>query len=528
MNFLPSHIATTAFLALFGPLAAQGDPIRLHGIETAYLLPERTFEFRLGSHQANPPGQKVGTGLQVYEGGASYRGGDWQFGVRFSSYDDMPAGPIDGGAFGHLSLIGLGLDVKRQLLSTDNLAWAIAASIEGLSFGSRLPYDDSTDHLSGSIHAPITFRLSPSLQAHLDPSIVKLPNQLKGGDGFGTNAFLGTALSWQAASRVMAYAEVEAPLFGRGNTFDTNGDIAKALAWSLGARIRIAPAADLDLYVSNRVAGTPASSGLVLPPMGEVPMFGAQILYQPGRRDSSFKSAPLEAARPFDGFLVRSAAVLFPGSLSLESGYGSSGSRLQSITVSMDEGLEFDGLLERQLNAASDYDTPPGTDPLFMLGGRLQVLYPSLRAPVWGSAGILAGRTLDFETRPWDPGRPTVGFIYGDVSVSRQIEKTLTLTMQARATAWRQEFMAGFGGGVVYRLTDSLDAVAEASVNQIGPLVWASGLRWQVSDRTSASIFGTNAIGDHGHGSMMASDRPQLQLKIVKSFNLPKIFQINN
>ena len=162
--------------------------------------------------------------------------------------------------------------------------------------------------------------------------------------------------------------------------------------------------------------------------------------------------------------------------------------------------------------------------PLFMLGGRLQLLYPSSVVPVWASAGILAGRTWDFDTMPWAPQRPTMGFIYGDIALSRQYERNLTLTLQARATAWANEFLAGFGGGIVYGLTNAIDAVAEASVNTSGPLVWTSGLRWNVSDRTSASIFGTNAIGDNGHGSMMGSDHPQLQLKIVRRLNLPKIF----
>jgi len=513
------------FLLCVLPFGANGSPSRLHSIETGRLLTPTTLEFRLGSHQDTVSG--MGTGLQVYEASADYSFDALQVGLRFSSYDDMPPPPMTQD-FGHLSLIGVGLNIKKALVQTDKLGWSIVGSVEGLAFGSRIPVDDSTDHLSWSVHSPITFSINQNLDLHFDPSFVDLPDQFKGGEGFGKGLFLGAGLSWQANERLLNYFEFTNLISGIGNTFDADGGLTNSLAWTVGTRIQVAEAGQLDIYASNRVAGTDASSGLVLPPGGSTTMFGAQFIYQPGRRDSSFKSAPLEAARPFDGFLVRSGAVLFPGSLSLESGYGTSGSRLLSVTVSMDEGLEFDGLLERQLTAASDYDTPPGTDPLFMLGGRLQVLYPSLRAPVWGSAGILAGRTLDFETMPWEPGRPTVGFIYGDVSVSRQIEKTLTLTMQARATAWGQEFMAGFGGGVVYRLTDSLDAVAEASVNQIGPLVWASGLRWQVSDRTSASIFGTNAIGDHGQGSMMASDRPQLQLKIVRRFNLPKIFQINN
>ena len=469
----------------------------------------------------------MGTGLQVYEASADYSFDALQVGLRFSSYDDMPPPPMTQD-FGHLSLIGIGLNIKKALVQTDKLGWSVVGSVEGLSFGSRSPSDDSTDHLSWAVHSPITISINQDLDLHFDPSVVDLPDQFKGGEGFGKALFLGAGLSWQASERLLTYFELTNLISGSGNTFDADGRLSNSLAWTVGTRIQVAEAGQLDIYATNRVAGTDASSGLVLPPDGSTTMLGAQFIYQPGRRDSRFKSAPLEATRPMDGFLIRSGSVLSSDSLNLQSGYGSGGSRLQSITVSMDEGLEFHGLLERQLTASSDYDTPPGTDPLFMLGGRLQVLYPSLGAPVWASAGILAGRTLDFDTMPWEPGRPTVGFIYGDISVSRQIEKTLTLTMQARATAWRQEFMAGFGGGIVYRLTDSLDAVAEASVNQIGPLVWASGLRWQVSDRTSASIFGTNAIGDHGHGSMMASDRPQLQLKIATSFHLSKIFSLSN
>jgi hypothetical protein len=514
MRALLSRVTAVAAAVLLGPLPASGDPIRLHGVETAHLLPEKALEFRLGSHQANPPVQGVATGLQVYEGGASYRRGDWQLGARFSVYDDVPAGVIDGGAFGHLSLIGLGFDAKRQLIATDTLAWAIAASVEGLSFGSRTPHDDSADHLSGSISAPITLRLTPSLQAHLDPSIVKLPSQLKGGDGFGANAFLGAALSWQATPRVVTFAEVEVPLLGRGNTVDTGGEIAKAVAWSLGARIRIAPSADLDVYVSNRVAGTAASSGLVLPPMGVSPMFGAQLLYQPGRRDTTFPAVSTDVRRPSEGFIVRSGAVVPASTWDLRLASGLPGTFSGALSYSPDPGLQIDAVLERHAAASADYDEPPGRDPLFQFGGRFQALAPSGAWPIWLSAGGLAGRTYDFETRPWEPGRPTVGFIYADVSATAVLGEGLTVTLAPRAAAWRNEVIAGLGLGATLEIFRSLEVVAEASVNTSGPVTWASGLRWGGSGRLSASAFATNAIGLYGHGSILAAPNPRLEVKL--------------
>ncbi len=519
MKFFVTRSCAAFLLVLSGAIAVRAEPIRLHGVETAYLLPDKSFEFRLGSHQANPAGQKVGTGLQVYEGGVAYRGeSDWQFGVRFSSYDDMPAGVIDGGDFGHLSLIGFGLDAKRDLIASEYFSWAISASIEALAFGSRIPEDDSTDHISGSISAPMSIRLSPNLKAHIDPSIAKLPNELKGGEGFGLNVFLGAGLSWQANTRVMAYAEIDAPLFGRGNTVDTDGDIAPALAWSLGTRIRIAPAADLDIYASNRVAGTSASSGLVLPPMGEVPSFGAQILYQPGRQDPAFLPTPANLLRPEAGFLLRNGAIMPANTWDLAVAAGHEGSFSGALSYSPDPGLQLDVILERHAVASNDYSVPPGTDPLFQVGGRFQAIAPSATWPLWVSAGILAGRTLDFETRPWEPGRPTVGFIYADASATVVLEGGPSITLQPRAAAWRNEMIGGLGVGATFDLGEKLDVVAEASLNTSGPVTWASGFRWQGSEHLSVSAFATNAIGHHGHGSILAAQSPRLEVKLEAKF----------
>lgn len=508
---LAGLLAAAAPLCLSAPVA-RADETRLHDVEAGHVLPVGTTEFRLGSRQAGT-GSLAGTGLQVYEGSVAYRGqGPWQLGARFSVYDDPPPSPV-GGSLANMSIIAVGVDAKREIGRSGNLSWAIAGSVEGLRYSTAatgtVPAGSGSDFLVGSVHLPASVRFSPGLTAYLDPYVAFLPADFPAGPGFGTTAFVGAGAAWQAAPVLSFYAEAHVPVAGRGNTLNTAGAVTRATAWTVGARLRVAPAADLDIHASNRVAGTLATSGLVLPPGGDETMVGVNLVYRPGRGlDTAGPRLVGTGLRPLPGLMLRSGAILPVGTRRIAFAAGTRGTGSASLALAPDPGLQFDAILERHaIVSAGGGVVAPEIDTRYMLGGRLQ-LAAGGQSPVWLAAGILAGR---------DIRKPTVGVIYGEATASVGLSKRLSATVQAHGAAWGGSDVVGLGLGLGAAVTNDLSLHAEASVNGDARDTWAVGMRWQGGGGLAAAATVTNAVGLHGHGTLLAGTGPRVVLGFEKS-----------
>ncbi|SMX23625.1 hypothetical protein [Boseongicola aestuarii] len=496
-------------LAILAPIQAQAQDIRFHGVETGDLLREETLELRFGWHQSNSE-TTGGTGQQVYESGIAYRGtGEWQLGARVSVYDDPPPAAI-GGSLANLSILSIGVEAKRSFIETERLSGAVTASFEGFRYASGLSKSDiEIDTVVGSLHAPVSLSLTPKLRAHIDPAVAFLPDRMNGGDGFGTTAFLGTALSWEATDRVTAYAEATYQVAGRGNTFDASGAIVRDLAWSAGARIQVAPAADLDLYVTNRAGGTMATSGLTLPPNGDQTLFGAQLVYRPGQDREPRPETDQNAVRPPDGLMLRSGAILPLETRRLIASAGTGGAATLGISTSPDTGLQFDVFLERHAEASADQvSVAPGPNR-YMLGGRLQLHEPTAALPVWIAAGVFAGR----ETEP-----PGAGAFYGELTASKTLRSGYSVRVQPHIAAWGDQRRVGLGLGISRPVSDTLELIGEFSLNGSREDTWATGIRWNRQNALSFTAFATNSIGLQGHGTMIAAKEPRLQVSLERSF----------
>ncbi|RMH48336.1 MAG: hypothetical protein D6688_02095 [Alphaproteobacteria bacterium] len=501
-----------AVAALHVPGDAGAEEIRLHDVEAGVVLPMDTTEFRLGSRQAGT-GSLAGTGLQVYEGAVARRGqGPWQLGARFSVYDDPPPRPV-GGSLANMSIIAVGVDAKREIGRSGNLSWAVAGSIEGLRYSTAatgtVPAGANSDFLVGSVHLPASVRFSPALTAYFDPYIAFLPQDFPAGPGFGTNGFLGAGAAWRAAPVLSFYAEAHVPVAGRGNTLNAAGAVTRATAWTVGARLRVAPAADLDIHASNRVAGTLATSGLVLPPGGDKAMVGVTLVYRPGQgRDTAGPRLVGSGPRPLQGLMLRSGAILPQGTRRIAFAAGTRGTGSASLALVPDPGLQFDAILEKHATAAPGGGVvAPEIDTRYMLGGRLQLAAGGAR-PVWLAAGILAGR---------DIRKPTVGVIYAETTASVSLSRRLSATVQAHGAAWGGADVLGLGMGLGAAVTDALSLHAEASVNGDVADTWALGLRWRGGQGLAATAAVTNAIGLHGHGTLLAGTGPRVVLGFEKS-----------
>lgn len=502
-------------------LSVLEGPAPRHGaIETGDLLRPGALELRFGSHQT-APGTAVGTGRQVYTGGMTWRGdADLQFGLAAQVHDDPPEAPV-GGLSPNITLLGLAGDVKWPILSTGRLSFAAAASLEAMRLDTELfgtpASGGAGDRVIGSLSFPLTYLLTPTLRAHLAPSLAVLPDALNGRDFFGASARLGAGATWQPARRLQAYGGALMPLGPGGNTLSETGEIERTPVWTLGARYAVTPRAAVDLFASNGLGATPATRHLTSFGDGSSPLFGAMLSYTPGRLASGRESyrpadggAPIEGTRAVgDGLTLASGDTLPAGRLSIGSHAGTSGSAGLSLRYSPDRDLEFEALLERYGEDGSvGPDRNPSGDPRYMLGGRLRLLDQALGDPVSLSVRALAGRDVE---------RPTVGVFYLALPMSRRLGEASSLTLSPRLASLGETTILGLGTGMTQALTERLRLLGEMTAVDGGePAVWAAGLQYDLfpKRKIGLEISAGNAIGTQGLGAMVAQEEPILRLGI--------------
>jgi hypothetical protein len=205
-------------------------------------------------------------------------------GLPIGSPSDTPFAAFGGGY----------VQAKYQVIRGERLRLSVAGSFELLATASSFPLFTNNPGQSrrtfkwspvGAIQLPISYTITRGLQAHFTPTLAILPEELRGGDFYGTSFILGGGLSWQPIRLVGFFADVNYPVGPGGNTVRSDdGDIVRRPVWSGGVRFNLPEFnkinVSLDLYATNAMGITPATRALSQLPNSDQVSFSSNLTFR--------------------------------------------------------------------------------------------------------------------------------------------------------------------------------------------------------------------------------------------------------
>jgi hypothetical protein len=183
---------------------------------------------------------------------------------------------------------------KYQVIGGDRLRMSVAGSFELLANASSFPLFTNNPAQNrrtfkwspvGAIQLPISYKITRGLQAHFTPTLAILPEEIRGGEFYGTSFILGGGLSWQPVRLVGFFADVNYPVGPGGNTVRSeDGDIVRRPVWSGGVRFNLPEFnrvnISLDLYATNAMGTTPATRALSQLPNSDQVSFSSNLTFR--------------------------------------------------------------------------------------------------------------------------------------------------------------------------------------------------------------------------------------------------------
>ncbi|MBO9400333.1 DUF1302 family protein [Shimia sp. R9_3] len=509
------------------PSVVEGPPTRIVGFETANVNHAGTVEFNIGARQ-NSPGDRPGTGNQIYNGGGSYAFTDrFTMGIDVQNFVDPIGGPVAGfPTIPQIETTEVALWGKYQLFDNGRLSVAALGSVENfVSLRSDFwgGFDTNQDGVFvGAIKAPITYSVSPKLQLHLTPGVTLAPDDIAGDEFYGTIVSLGAGVSYRASNRVLIFGTVETAISG-DNTINSDGNFESDPVWTVGGRYNVTPRLGLEGYLTNGWGNTPATSVMTFWPDGDDVLAGARLIYTPGaNRPVSYRSLSLppttrQVNLQQDGFTLGSADTLEPGRLRTDVWGGNDNNQGVSLSFSPDRDGEIQVIFEKYSdNPTADQDLVPTTSVRYMVGPKLRFMDQNN-----GNTFSLTGRMLF--GRQIDSAPLKVGVFYTDLIANYKTRNGFSFTASPKIGAFGNNELVGFGMGVNYGFDNGLELIAE--VTPIGrdgdEATWAAGARYHLGKSGfTVDAQATNAIGRHGIGSMVAQDDTRFALTLSKTFDL--------
>jgi hypothetical protein len=276
-------------------------PPQLFNLDTANHLKAKDNTINVGFRWYFPTGElrNVGRGQQVVYGGFSsgltdkiqldlggFYIGD-SLTQKINGFPEGPGSPF--AAFG-----GGYAQAKYQVIGGDRLRMSVAGSFELLATASNFPLFTNNPAQNrrdfkwspvGAIQLPISYKITRGLQAHFTPTLAILPEEIRGGEFYGTSFILGGGLSWQPVRLVGFFADVNYPVGPGGNTVRSeDGDIVRRPVWSGGVRFNMPEFnrvnISLDLYATNAMGTTPATRALSQLPNSDQVSFSSNLTFR--------------------------------------------------------------------------------------------------------------------------------------------------------------------------------------------------------------------------------------------------------
>ncbi|MGR3455580.1 hypothetical protein [Pseudooceanicola sp.] len=514
-------IAQGGMAAAQGPTTAiEVQPNDYENFTTANTLWQGVYEFELGFHQTNPAIETPGTANQVYFADVAFSPIDGlEFGAHYNTYVDPPPEPI-AGATPPIEMTGGGVHAKFRLYRDDRMAISAQVAGEMMRFASTVFGSTSKDYIFiGSAHVPLTYNITPTLQAHFTPGVSVFPSSRGGNEFYGKVASIGAGLSWQPTPRTLVYGTVTQPVTG-ANTIMSDGSYGRRPVVTVGGRYALAPNSAVEVYATNGFGATPTTGVLAFIPDGDLLLVGAKLVHTfgpgtpkkaPYDRAPGLRMTPRQRILAGDGFTLPGARVRDRGTMELHGFYGMHDSYGGALALAVDHMVELRLSYESIADDGSGAAAKLSSDEDRWTGRfKLQFMDQLDGWPV--SLGLIAsfGRDLDKN-----------GVFYTALPVMREVNDKLAVRVVPEAAFYGREEQLGLGVSASYAVGRYTNVFGEYTLRDEGDDIWAVGAKARLGRSPfEAGLYATNAIGAFGVNAMTSQEDPRvvLSLSYIQSF----------
>ena len=531
-----STLALCAALGAPGVVSAQQQttlierhPTDHESFTTGNILPRGALKGALGFQQTNPWIETPGTSNQVYLANLALAPiSGLEFGLDYMNFVDPPPFPIVGAPLNsQIQVIGGGLRAKVRLYQAHRIRVAGQVAAERMKFDSPIFGATSNEYLTvGSAHLPVSYEITPTLQAHVTPGISVFPGRRStGGRFYGTIASVGAGLSWLPTRRIMVYGNATQPLTG-ANTILSDGSYARRPVLTLGAHYAIGPNSAFEFWATNGLGATPTSGILTFFPNADIVIVGAKLVHTfgpgapskaPYGRDPQQVLTPRQRILAGDGFTLSGPRTRGRGAFEAQGYLATQGGRGASLSIAPDHFLELRASYESPANDGSGaVNTVFGDSDRWEGRFKFQLLD---QADGWpGSLAVNLALGRDRKER---------GVFFVSAPMMTSVTKRLALRMEPKVAMYgtpgstRQQTQLGLGLGAVQTVGRYANLLAELTIKDEGDPVWAIGAKTRFArSPLELGIYATNAIGTYGVLGMTPQSDPKIAVTISNVTNL--------
>lgn len=378
---------------------------------------------------------------------------------------------------------------------------------------------DRFDNLIGSLSLPISKKFNKNFSALIIPGVTFLPEKLGpkgiGKNTYGNNFYIGSGLVFDATEDLNLLFSYTTPLGPGNNYFDSDLNYARKPIYSIGLGWDINPKIGIEGKITNSFGNTP-STGLLTIPSDNIPLYSANITYNPYGNDTNLTALnERDKSISNGGITVNNALIPKAGTSQVNINYDEGGNlfgfygyslsnifQVELLNIGSFDGLNFGG--DKNSNLYSTYLSDNNFN--FRLGGKLLLFSPQKNDLFWVSLRSSVGRNNDTNQ----------GYVFSEFINTFRVNNWLAFNVSPKYFFSGVESFGGIGFSSYINLSDNLMLIPEmsTSIKNNSDLNSTIALRYSFSPEKSLDLYYSNAAGVQDIGQLLKDKEYRLGIKL--------------
>ena len=378
---------------------------------------------------------------------------------------------------------------------------------------------DRFDNLIGSLSLPISKKFNKNFSALIIPGVTFLPEKLGpkgiGKNTYGNNFYIGSGLVFDATEDLNLLFSYTTPLGPGNNYFDSDLNYARKPIYSIGLGWDINPKIGIEGKITNSFGNTP-STGLLTIPSDNIPLYSANITYNPYGNDTNLTALnERDKSISNGGITVNNALIPKAGTSQVNLNYDEGGNlfgfygyslsnifQVELLNIGSFDGLNFGG--DKNSNLYSTYLSDNNFN--FRLGGKLLLFSPQKNDLFWVSLRSSVGRNNDTNQ----------GYVFSEFINTFRVNNWLAFNVSPKYFFSGIESFGGIGFSSYINLSDNLMLIPEmsTSIKNNSDLNSTIALRYSFSPEKSLDLYYSNAAGVQDIGQLLKDKEYRLGIKL--------------
>ena len=370
-----------------------------------------------------------------------------------------------------------------------------------------------------SFSFPFTKQINKNLHYTLVPGFISLPNKLgnrtSGNNYYGNNFFLGNGITYKLFEDLTLTGSYTNPLGPGNNHFDKNLNFMRKPIYSFGLNWDLNNKIGIETKLTNGFGSTPATGILTLP-SDNVPIYSANIKYNPKGEDTYLK--PLnerENTISHGGITVNNALIPKNGSHQYSLNYDSKGNYFGTYSYSLSNIFQLELINigkfrnENQIKYFSDNFNNTYLDSNnfhIRLGGKLLLFSPQKNDILWSSIRTSVGRNESSNQ----------GYILSELINTYKINNWLVANLSSKYFLSGVENFGAIGASMYINVTDNIQIIPEMNYSLDKDLKANNtiSIRYSLNENKSFDLYLSNAVGTQDLGQLLKAKDNKIGFKL--------------